>query len=65
MSSWTPEPWKSSTRQWMNCRSGPGSGFTNVLTAPYQCNPPHCPVAVSLVGVIGHFNNVVSHNEIT
>ena len=25
---------------------------------------PYCPVAVSLVRVIGHFNNVVSHNEI-
>lgn len=25
---------------------------------------PRCPVAVSLVGVIGHFANVVSHNEI-
>ncbi|MHB8810732.1 MAG: DUF6901 family protein [Desulfobulbaceae bacterium] len=25
---------------------------------------PHCPVAVALISVIGHFNNVVSHNEI-
>ncbi|MHB8791427.1 MAG: DUF6901 family protein [Desulfobulbaceae bacterium] len=25
---------------------------------------PYCPVAVSLISVIGHFNNVVSHNEI-
>lgn len=25
---------------------------------------PRCPVAVALVGVIGHFNNVVSHNEV-
>ncbi|HBI15057.1 MAG TPA: hypothetical protein DDY20_06025 [Desulfobulbaceae bacterium] len=25
---------------------------------------PRCPVAVSLVGVIDHFTNVVSHNEI-
>lgn len=26
---------------------------------------PHCPLAVTLVKVIGRFNNVVSHNEIT
>ncbi|MFZ5797353.1 MAG: DUF6901 family protein [Desulfobulbaceae bacterium] len=25
---------------------------------------PYCPVAVSLIQVIGHFDNVVSHNEI-
>jgi len=25
---------------------------------------PHCPVAVNLIGVIGRFQNVVSHNEI-
>ena len=25
---------------------------------------PHCPLAVTLIQVIGRFNNVVSHNEI-